>query len=539
MADKKQINDVANDLYRNGQEAETRARAAELSMGYADLRQTTIPKEILEYLSRDEVIRYKAIPLKNEDRKLYLGIVNPEKDLSLLFEGMRKNYGIKETGVALISEPAYLDWLPKYNNIEKMAPTNLDDEKIDLTKVENINGFDELADKLKEAPIQDLLKMILVVAFKAGASDIHIEPREGYARIRYRLDGTLHEIATLDNDKYDYVLSQVELNANIKLGATYPQGGRFSIMFDKKDLGVRIETMPSLHGDDIVIRLFNTQSQTLKIEELGFSAHDLPSIRNAISRPHGMILVVGPTGAGKTTTIYSILNILNTEDVKIITLEDPVEYEMPGTTQSQINDGESFSNRLKAVLREDPDIIMVGEIREASTAETAIQAALTGHLLISTLHANDAITAITRLYDMIGDPTLITASTNIIIAQRLVRKICPNCKEEYQPTQFEMNEFQKIIAKLPPQLKPDQEIHFYKGAGCPACQHIGFKGRVGIFEVLEMSGDLQKLINDRASIYELREAAGSLGFATMEQDGILKSISGETTLSEVLRVVRE
>jgi general secretion pathway protein E len=420
-----------------------------------------------------------------------------------------------------------------------MTPYNKNDEKIDLTQVKEINTFEELADQLQHAPIQDLLKMILFVAFNVGASDIHIEPREDWARIRYRLDGTLHEVATLDSERYSYVLSQVELNANIKLSAEYPQGGRFSIRFEDKDLGVRIETMPSMHGDDIVLRLFNTQSETLRLEQLGLSSYAMPRVENAISRPHGMILVVGPTGAGKTTTIYSILNELNKENVKIITLEDPVEYEMPGTTQSQINDGESFADRLKAVLREDPDIIMVGEIREAATAQTAIQAALTGHLLISTLHANDAITAITRLYDMVGDPTMITAATNIIIAQRLVRHICPSCKEEYQPTPFELGEFNKIMEKVPPQLKPVEPYRFYHGVGCLDCQHIGYKGRLGIFEVLEMTGEMQKLINDRASIFDLREAANSLGFITMEQDGVLKAIAGDTTITEVLRVVRE
>jgi type II secretory ATPase GspE/PulE/Tfp pilus assembly ATPase PilB-like protein len=539
MDNKSQLNDVANDLYRNGQEAEVRTKAGDLGVGYSDLRKVTIPNEILEYLSRDEVIKYKAIPLKSDPKKLALGIVDPTKDISILIEELKRDYGIREVPIALISEQSYLDWLPRYNTLEKMAPYNQNEEKIDLTQVKEINTFEELADQLQQAPIQDLLKMILFVAFKVGASDIHIEPREDWARVRYRLDGTLHEVATLDAERYGYVLSQVELNANIKLSASYPQGGRFSIRFEDKDLGVRIETMPSMHGDDIVLRLFNTQSQTLKLEQLGFSGYAMPRIGNAISRPHGMILVVGPTGAGKTTTIYSILNELNKEDVKIITLEDPVEYEMPGTTQSQINDGESFADRLKAVLREDPDIIMVGEIREAATAETAIQAALTGHLLISTLHANDAITAITRLYDMVRDPTLITAATNIIIAQRLVRRICPSCKEEYQPTPFELGEFNKIMEKVPPQLKPTEPYRFYHGVGCLECQHIGYKGRLGIFEILEMTGEMQKLINSRASIFDLREAANSLGFITMEQDGVLKAISGDTTITEVLRVVRE
>jgi len=539
LDDKSKLNSVASDLYRDGQELDTRTKAGDLGIGYADLRKSNIPNEVLQFLSRDEVIKFKAIPLKSDPKKLVIGIVDPTKDISLLVEELKRDYGIREVPIALISEPSYLDWLPRYNSLKKMSPITSGDERIDLGQVAKINSFEELADQLAKAPIQDLLKMILYVAFNAGASDIHIEPREDYCRIRYRLDGTLHEIATLDEDRYNYVLSQVELNANIKLNATFPQGGRFSIRFNDKDLGVRIETMPSLHGDDIVLRLFNTQSETLRLTELGLSGYALPRVDNAISRPHGMILVVGPTGAGKTTTIYSILNELNTEDVKIITLEDPVEYEMPGTTQSQINDGESFSERLKAVLREDPDIIMVGEIREAATAETAVQAALTGHLLISTLHANDAITAITRLYDMVGDPTLITAATNIIIAERLVRKICPSCKEEYTPTPFEMQEFEKIMAKVPPQLKPAEPYHFWHGVGCLECQHIGYKGRMGIFEVLEMTGELQKLINNRASIFELREAANSLGFITMEQDGVLKALSGVTTLTEILRVVRE
>lgn len=539
MDNPSKLNNVADDLYRDGQEAEIRSRAAALGIGYADLRRSKIADEVLRYFSREEVIKFKAIPLRSEPQKLTIGLVEPREDIKILIDDLKRDYNLREVFIALISEQAYLEWLPRYNSVIKMSPLSSDNEKIDLGKVSEIKTFEELADRLEKAPIQDLLKTILYMAFETGASDVHIEPREGYARIRYRIDGSLVEVATLDSDRYNYVLSQTELSANIKLNAAFPQGGRFSIRFNDKDLGVRIETMPSLHGDDIVLRLFNTQSETLQITELGLSGYALPRIDNAISRPHGMILVAGPTGAGKTTTIYSILNELNKEDVKIITLEDPIEYEMPGTTQSQINDGESFSERLKAVLREDPDIIMVGEIREASTAETAVQAALTGHLLITTLHANDAITAITRLYDMIGDPTLITAATNVVISQRLVRKICPSCKQEYQPTSFEMGEFNKILTQLPAELKPAEPYHFYHGIGCMECQHLGFKGRLGIFEVLEMTGELQKLINKRSSIFELREAAKSMGFITMEQDGILKALSGDTAITEILRAVRE
>lgn len=539
MDDKVQISDVANDLYRNGQETEVKTLASQLGLGYADLRHTTITNDVLIFLSREEVIQYHAIPLKKEGRQLFLGIVDPHKDISLLNEALIRDYKFKDVTPVLISQPSYLDWLPKFNNLSKLQPIEGDEEKIDLTRTKGITSFEELADTLQTAPIQDLLKMILVVGFNSKASDIHIEPREDWARIRFRLDGTLHEIANLDKERYKYVLSQVELHSNLKLNAKFPQNGRFTIHQEERDLNVRIETMPTMHGDDIVMRLFNTESALLKIDELGYSAYHMPKLKAALGRPHGMILVVGPTGAGKTSTIYALLNELNSPEVKIITLEDPVELEMSGLTQSQINEGESFADRLKAVLREDPDIIMVGEIRDAATAETALQAALTGHLMISTLHANDAVTAITRLVGMIGNPELITASTNIIIAQRLVRQICPDCKVEYQPSSFEMRAFENILAELPTDLKPTTEYKFYKGAGCPSCHHLGFKGRVGIFELLMIDTNLQKLITMNAPIFEIQAAAKASGMITMEQDGILKALEGITTLEEVLKTVRE
>lgn len=535
---KKDLGGVAQGLYRDGLEKDVRSRASRLKIGYSDLRKANIPSDVLSFVSREEVIEHKCIPLRSASRKLYLGVVDPEQNIDILLDGLKKDYRFKDIVKVLISEPTYLEWLSKYNNIVKMPPLSQEDDHIDLSGVKNIT-FEQLDNQLRDAPIQDLLKMVLLVGFNSNASDVHIEPKSDSARIRYRLDGVLHQVAVVSREKYEYLLSQIELNSSLKLNVDYPQNGRFSILLNKEELSVRIETMPSMHGDDIVLRLFNTQSAMLKIHDLGLLEYVQPKLDNALLRPHGMILVVGPTGAGKTSTIYAILNELNSEDIKIITLEDPVEYELQGVTQSQINEGESFADRLKAVLREDPNIIMVGEIRDANTAQTALQAALTGHLLVSTLHANDAATAITRLSDMIDDPAIVTASTNVVIAQRLVRKICPDCKKEYQPNSFESQELEKIISTLPENIRPAEPYKFFQGSGCQNCNHLGYRGRIGIFELLEMSSPLEKAIGGNASIFELQKIAIENGMITMEQDGLLKALKGITTITEVLKTVRE
>ncbi|MDD5693242.1 MAG: GspE/PulE family protein [Patescibacteria group bacterium] len=535
----KDLSNVSRDLYRDGIEKQVREESKKFNVWYADLRKSSIHDDVLSYLSLEEATKYKAIPLKVVSKELYLGTTNPKLDFSPLIADLKKLYKFKAVNLALISEPSYADWLEKYDHINKYIPPDSDTGYIDVTRTQAYKSFTELDEQLKTAPIQDLLKILLLSGFTVGASDIHIEPSKDGAIIRLRLDGVMHEAAKVEVDRFRYLLSQIELRSNLKLNAEYPQNGRFAIRTDEFDYGVRIETMPSMHGESIVMRLFNTQSQMLKIEELGFSEYNEPRLKKSLMRPHGMILLVGPTGAGKTTTIYSILNVLNTKEVKIITLEDPIEYEMPGVTQSQINEGETFADRFKAILREDPDIIMVGEIRDSATADTALQAALTGHLMISTLHANDAITAIKRLIDLIGDAPLVVASTNLIIAQRLVRKICPSCKREYQPNKYELSELEKIIAKVPKDFLPKEPYVFYEGGGCDECQGIGFKGRIGIFELLESSNNLQKKINEGATISELLEVACSDGMITMEQDGILKALNGVTTLGEVLKTIRE
>ena len=528
---------MAKNLFRDGQERETRNRAADLGVGYVDMRLIHIPKEILAYFSKDEVIQHKAIPLKTATGTLYVGLVNVQKTDNEFFDSLKKDYRFKDIQTILISESSYLDWLTNYSDIRKMAPRQEMEDRIDITKVPKVSSFSEVEKQLKESPIQDLLKVILSAGFSAKASDVHIEPQQDKARIRFRMDGALQEIAVLPSETYGYILSQVELFSNLKLKAKYPQNGRFSIHIGNKDFSVRIETVPSLHGDDIVLRLFNIEASLLNISQLGMADYHLTLLKEALQRPHGMILVSGPTGSGKTSSIYAILNELNTKEVKIISLEDPVEYELSGITQSQINEGEVFGDRLKAVLREDPDIIMVGEIRDSATAVTALQASLTGHLLISSIHANDSVTSLVRLIDMTDDPDLISTSTNILIAQRLVRKICPNCKKEYSPSKFELQELQEVLSGMPETINPGKTLKFYRGAGCAKCFGVGFSGRTGIFEILKLDQNMRQLVSKGASIVEMQKAVKNTGFVTMEQDGVLKAIAGVTTLQEVFKTV--
>ena len=536
----KQFTDVSKKIYRDEQEKRVKEKSQDLNMWYADLRKSHVSNDTLDYMSKEEVEKYKAIPLKIVDKKLYLGVSEPDNPgLDKFIEEIKNTYKFKGVEKTLISVHSFQDILPRFDSITKYIPSDSEQGYIDVSQTKSYRAFSELEKQLQTEPIQNLLKTLLLAGFDDGASDIHIEPTHENGSIRFRLDGTMHHVATVEVDRYKYLLSQIELKSNLKLNAAYPQNGRFSIVDNGVEYGVRIETMPSMHGDSIVLRLFNTQSQMLKIEQLGFADYDEPRLRKALMRPHGMILLVGPTGSGKTTTIYSILNELNTNEVKIITLEDPIEYEMEGVTQSQINEGESFADRFKAILREDPDIVMVGEIRDSATAETALQAALTGHLMVSTLHANDSVTAIKRLVDMISDTALVVASTNLIIAQRLVRRICDHCKEEYQPNDYELEELKKIIEVTPQDLLPKKPYVFYQGKGCDVCQNIGFKGRIGIFELLEVSGELQKLIISNASIAELLQKASQEGMVTMEQDGVLKALKGVTTLGEVLRTIKE
>jgi type II secretory ATPase GspE/PulE/Tfp pilus assembly ATPase PilB-like protein len=395
-----------------------------------------------------------------------------------------------------------------------------------------------------------MFEPVAQLAYQVGASDIHIEPGEHEARIRFRIDGTLHPITTIPKDRYDLFASDLQMRAGVKWGGDEPQGGRVSLIVinnegDEIQLNMRLETIPSLHGEDVVIRLFNLSVQYLTLDNLQLSKKQLETLLRCVSHPRGMVMAVGPTGSGKTSTLYSVLNHLNNPEVKIVTLEDPIEYELVGISQVPVrsDNQQLFMEKLRAVLREDPNIIMIGEIRDADTAKTTLQAALTGHLVLSTFHATNASAAISRLMDMIGQNPLLASSIKLIMAQRLVRQLCKVCKTSYSPSKEEILQIKTALHGLPEGSYPAIEtIKLAKPVGCPACHHFGFQGRLSILEQLEITPKMEETIatgTAATTAVALEQAAIKDGMVTLLQDGVLKAVEGKTTLEEVFAQVGE
>jgi len=375
-------------------------------------------------------------------------------------------------------------------------------------------------------------------AVKSQASDIHLEPHPADVRLRYRIDGVLQDMAIFPKNIYASLANRIKMLGRIKLNvAGVPQNGRFTLAIGEEKTDIRLALLPSAYGDEIIMRLLYQNAASLDLNNIGLSPKILEEINHQISKPNGMILVTGPTGSGKTTTLYAFINILNEPGTKIITIEDPVEYKIPGISQTAVNPegGYTFANGLAAIMRQDPDIIMVGEMRDPDTASAGIQAALTGHRVFSTLHTNSAVGAIPRLIELGVRPSLIPSAANAIIGQRLVRRLCPFCKEEYTPAPEVEEKIKKLLDEIPAaaQIKiPDKIDKLWRAKGCPKCHH-GYKGRIGIFEVFLISPKTEKLILDYAPISEIEKIAIEEGMTTIKQDGLLKALTGITTLSEV------
>ena len=393
---------------------------------------------------------------------------------------------------------------------------------------------------IKEAPIAKIVDTILEFAMKGRASDIHIEPEETKTRIRYRIDGVLQEKLTLPRSIHDSLISRIKILSEMKIDERrIPQDGRFSFKIGEQEVDLRVSTLPTVHGEKVVMRLLKKTGGLPLLSELGLTGTQFKDLEEAISRPYGIILVTGPTGSGKTTTLYSVLTKLNKPTVNIVTLEDPVEYQIVGINQVQVNPqaGLTFAAGLRSFLRQDPNIILVGEIRDKETTQLAIQAALTGHLVFSTLHTNDAATAIPRLIDLGGEPFLISSVLNASVAQRIARRVCDSCKETYEPTPLIKNSIINILGPLlPSKYTKGEKIMLTRGKGCIECNFSGYLGRIAIFEVLKITSTVNKMILRSASAKEIEEQARSESLIIMKQDGYLKALEGITTIEEVLRI---
>lgn len=424
----------------------------------------------------------------------------------------------------------------------KISPAKLSEIK---KEVFNILEFQKKIEKFLEKSATELLEIILGGTINLDASDVHIEPEEEQAKMRIRLDGVLHDVIVFNFKVYQTLLSRIKLLSGIKLNITdRPQDGRFTILMEETTIEIRASTLPAEHGESIVLRLLNPKS-LIEIEALGLRKDLVEIFNSEIKRPNGMIIVTGPTGSGKTTTLYAILKRINKPEIKIITIEDPVEYHLTGLSQTQVDPtkGYTFASGLRSIMRQDPDVILVGEVRDLETAEIACQAALTGHLVFSTLHTNDAAGAIARLVDLRVRPVSIAPAFNMVIAQRLPRKVCKKCVKFVSHSEAELKKLKEGLVKVPKKILPSSffgpNLKIPKAQGCPACNLTGYKGRIGIFETFLVDDEMEKFILTNPSIVAMRELAIKKGMILMHQDGLIKVLEGITTIEEVERVTGE
>jgi type IV pilus assembly protein PilB len=514
---------------------------------FIELKNQTIRKDILFLIPEPIATTHNVIAFDATNKEIKLAVLNPG-DIEI-FEFIEKKTGL-EPIIHLTTPESLKDTIKQYHKSLK-AEFNYLSEKKGSQDSGDQKDLKKLAEDL---PVVRIVDTLLEYSIIEGASDIHIEPEEKDVLVRYRIDGILHNVMVLPKSVQSGIVARIKILSNLKVDEhRLPQDGRFKIATDEYKVAFRVSIIPAFDGEKIVLRLLNEKAQVLNLEQVGLQSKALEDVKKNISKPHGIILVTGPTGSGKTTTLYTILNMLNTPDVNISTIEDPVEYRMPHVNQSQVNTkiGFTFASGLRAFLRQDPDIIMVGEIRDQETAEIAVHAAMTGHLVLSTIHTNDAATTMPRLVEM-GIPSFLVATTmNVIIAQRLVRRICTSCIQSINLDKEAIEELEKQInvedilntlereKAIMDAKKGLSSLLFYRGKGCKRCGNNGYKGRVGIYEVLENTEPISKLILRNASAKEIYSQTKEQSMLTMIEDGFIKAKNGITTIEEVLRVTKE
>jgi type IV pilus assembly protein PilB len=529
----------ANEIYEKA--------AAYYKVPFIDLKDKIIRKDILALIPEPIASAHQCVAYDGNSKELKIATMNPG-DIQI-FEFIKKKTGL-ELKIHLTTQESIDDTLKQYHKSLKAEFQYMSEE----TPADGSDSKENLKKIASNLPIVKVVDTLLEYAIFEDASDVHIEPEEKEVYVRYRVDGILRTVMTLPKDVQPGITARIKILANLKVDEhRLPQDGRFKIANKDYKVAFRVSIMPTFDGEKIVMRLLNEKAQVLSLEQLGMQKSALEALKRNITKPHGMFLVTGPTGSGKTTTLYTVLNFLNRSEVNISTIEDPIEYRMPHINQSQINPkiGYTFALGLRAFLRQDPDIIMVGEIRDQETAEISVHAAMTGHLVLSTLHTNDAITTLPRLNEM-GVPTFLIASTvNIIIAQRLVRKICPNCIQSFNLEKGAVKEIedQLNIQSILKTLEREKAIStakdglgsilFYRGKGCSKCSSSGYKGRVGIYEVLEITDSIAALFSKKTDIKEIETAARDAGMISIAEDGFIKAKNGITTIEEILRVTKE
>ena len=557
------LQDIVLDSKIINEVALTKMFAEYADIPYIEVDPRDISDDALNQIPERTARQYNAVVFRvDDDGLVHLAMDDPDDVQATNF--IEKQVG-ENTKIYIAPHENILQCLENYRgDVNKELNDVIDVQREDDGSDQQVSE----ADVAEDSPIAQTVNLLLEYAIRSQASDIHIEPRENYVQIRYRIDGVLKEVNQLPRNVLGALVSRIKILSNLKIDERrVPQDGRFKIKVAGKQYALRVSTLPIADGEKVVMRVLDESNQAITLEQLGYWGHSLDVINNAIAEPNGMVLVTGPTGSGKSTSLFSVLSMLNKPEVNISTIEDPVEYKIPGVNQTQTNAkaGMTFANGLRALLRQDPNIIMVGEIRDGETANLGVQAALTGHLVFSTLHTNNAATCLPRLLDMGIEPFLIASTVKAVVGQRLVRRLCMNCRVEYTPEKDEIDEIvklfnlkdkqtfeyiheletrakeQKVGGDTPAGTSEKTIVKLWRAnpEGCDECRHVGFKGRIGIYEVLGITRAVQRMITDSETSDRIQDQAIDDGMITMQADGLVKTLRGNTTLDEVLRVTRE
>ncbi|HYG83389.1 MAG TPA: ATPase, T2SS/T4P/T4SS family [Verrucomicrobiae bacterium] len=555
---------IRHGLLTDQQLTELYARYADIP--YIEIDPREVPSEALLLIPERVARQYNAVVFKVVDGVRYLAMEDPDDIQAVNF--IEKQIGT-DVKIHIATHENILQVLDNYRaDVDKELSNVIQVQKDDSDEDDNQAERVSEADIAEDSPIAKTVNLLLEYAIRSNASDVHIEPREEYVQVRYRIDGVLQEANRLPRNVLDALVSRIKILSNLKIDERrVPQDGRFKITISGHTYALRVSTLPVTDGEKVAMRILDEDNSALSLEQLGYWGQALTTVSEAITQPYGMVLVTGPTGSGKSTSLFSILTILNRQTVNISTIEDPVEYKIQGVNQTQVNPkaGMSFAAGLRALLRQDPNIIMVGEIRDSETANLAVQAALTGHLVLSTLHTNNASTTLPRLLDMNIEPFLIASTIRTVVGQRLVRKLCRNCRVSYSPSKDQAAEVARLfgiekslatVHKLETEAAkqnignlPADELsssstaitRLWKAseAGCDECNHLGYRGRIGIYEALPNSDTIQKLIVSNATSAVIQDQAIKDGMVTMQMDGLIKVLRGETTIEEILQATRE